>query len=828
MSTDTPTIRVFLSYSWDDDAHKQRVLELAQRLRADGLDAWLDRFTPFPAQGWARWMSEEIAQARFVIVVATEKYAQRFSGAAPQGTGLGAKWEGAIITQKLYEAESRNEKFLPGIFSEADKTHIPEPLRPYSYFRLDTDEGYTALYRLLTGQPEIVAAPLGSVRSLPPANPAPKLPPLPSREVHNHAAIHANLPLLPYGFFGREEELKKVLGALAPEARTWGALIDGPGGIGKTALAIRAAEESDSGQFQRIIFLSAKKSELTSAGEKPLINFIVPSYLEMLSELARQLDRADLTQTTPEARPAALQLALQQTHTLLIFDNLESLTPWDRDNLFDFLAHLPPCCKAIVTSRRRDDIDARVVRLGKLGQPAALSLIGKLAENRPLLQRAGEPERIALYENTGGNPLIIRWVAGQLGRGRCRTIADALGLLKEAPEGEAALEFIFGDLAETFTESETKALAALSHFTELVELKFIAELAALGMTATKTALEDLKDRALVNSNEEQTRFILTPLVAEFLRRARPEAVGQTATRLCDRVYALVVENGYREYERFPVLEAAWPQIKAALPRFLEGENARLQTVCAALKLFLDFSGRWDEWLSLSLQAEEKAVAAKDFDSAGWRAYEAGYSHYLRVQSTEVLACAARAEHHWQEAKADARERVAAITLRGNGHHLAKNYPAAIAAFQKAVGLSRGLSPQSRNLAIGLNWLAGAQQGAGKSDEAETNYREALRIAKVIGYTEGVTTYTGNLANLALARSDWAGAEALAREALDMAEELGRKELIAANCALLAKALARQGRKADVLPLAQRAVDLFTQLRSPDLARARKTLQECQS
>ena len=40
-------------------------------------------------------------------------------------------------------------------------------------------------------------------------------------------------------------------------------------------------------------------------------------------------------------------------------------------------------------------------------------------------------------------------------------------------------------------------------------------------------------------------------------------------------------------------------------------------------VFLEFHGRWDEWLSLNQQAEAKAVAAGDHDNAGWRAYQAG-------------------------------------------------------------------------------------------------------------------------------------------------------------------------------------------------------------
>jgi serine kinase of HPr protein (carbohydrate metabolism regulator) len=45
-------------------------------------------------------------------------------------------------------------------------------------------------------------------------------------------------------FVGREKELEIIKSALSPDSRTWGALIDGPGGIGKTALAINAAHKA--------------------------------------------------------------------------------------------------------------------------------------------------------------------------------------------------------------------------------------------------------------------------------------------------------------------------------------------------------------------------------------------------------------------------------------------------------------------------------------------------------------------------------------------------------------------------------------------------------
>ena len=128
---------------------------------------------------------------------------------------------------------------------------------------------------------------------------------------------------------------------------------------------------------------------------------------------------------------------------------------------------------------------------------------------------------------------------------------------------------------------------------------------------------------------------------------------------------------------------------------MQGENERLQHVYNALRTFLDFSGRWDEQLALVQQAEEKALATGDIYNAGWRAYDAGWIYYLRGQAPEVLAYAARGAGHWEKApQAGAREKAVAIRLRGLGHQLEKNYPAAIEAYQESLTLWRAIAPES--------------------------------------------------------------------------------------------------------------------------------------
>lgn len=101
--TDAPP-KVFISYSHDTVAHQERVLDLADRLRADGIDAEIDQYNDSPPEGWPRWCESQIEAADVVLMVCTETYHRRVRGEEERGKGLGVVWEAAIIRQLLYDA----------------------------------------------------------------------------------------------------------------------------------------------------------------------------------------------------------------------------------------------------------------------------------------------------------------------------------------------------------------------------------------------------------------------------------------------------------------------------------------------------------------------------------------------------------------------------------------------------------------------------------------------------------------------------------------------------------------------------------------------------
>jgi hypothetical protein len=159
--------KVFISYSHDTPRHQERVLDLADRLRADGIDAEVDQYNAAPPEGWPLWCERQIAAADFVLMVCTETYHRRVRGDEDRGTGLGVVWEARIIRQLLYDAGAVSDKFVPVLFSDASSEQIPTPIKGWTRYVVDTEDGYEDLYRRLTGQPRLLRPALGKIRPMP-------------------------------------------------------------------------------------------------------------------------------------------------------------------------------------------------------------------------------------------------------------------------------------------------------------------------------------------------------------------------------------------------------------------------------------------------------------------------------------------------------------------------------------------------------------------------------------------------------------------------------------------------------------------------------------
>lgn len=163
---------VFISYSWDTEEHKKKILELADKLRSDdGIDCILDAYVMgTPQEGWPRWMEKQIENSKFTIIICTERYLARWKGEETKGVGKGVKFESLLTSNMLSYDDSLNKKIIPVIIKNEDDKFIPLPLKGASFYSIENKEGYDNLVRYITGQPLVQKPILGVKRELPPVN----------------------------------------------------------------------------------------------------------------------------------------------------------------------------------------------------------------------------------------------------------------------------------------------------------------------------------------------------------------------------------------------------------------------------------------------------------------------------------------------------------------------------------------------------------------------------------------------------------------------------------------------------------------------------------
>jgi hypothetical protein len=131
--------KAFISYSHDTLEHKKWVLELATRLRNNGIDAILDQFELQPGDDVPHFMEKHLASANKILMICTEKYVEK----ANQGQG-GVGYEKMIITSNLMKSIDEN-KIIP-IIKQIGTTIVPTFLKSKLYINFSKNDDYEFSY----------------------------------------------------------------------------------------------------------------------------------------------------------------------------------------------------------------------------------------------------------------------------------------------------------------------------------------------------------------------------------------------------------------------------------------------------------------------------------------------------------------------------------------------------------------------------------------------------------------------------------------------------------------------------------------------------------
>jgi tetratricopeptide (TPR) repeat protein len=414
--------KAFISYSWDDDAHKDWVKQLATRLRKDGVEITLDRWHSAPGDQIPLFMERAVRENSFVIAICTPKFKER-SDERQGGVG----YEGDIMTAYALRGTD-GKKFIPVLRRGSWDEAAPTWLLGRAFVDLSNDPYSESEYA------ELLQTLLGTREK------APRV-----------GALQSNVPARPeVGFFGRKRELWNIERWFADRACR--ITITGFGGQGKTALAQEAARWlTRTKMFEAAVFVDYSRVQAADALSVAVSNI-----------------GSVLGQSLLDAKAAGE--ALKQTATLVVLDNLEAVAAEPLCELLDAAKGWSEAgaSRVLLTTRTPDFghpdyrvegtlVHRRIVLdgLGNKKTPDdALEWFAELSKLPPA-PTEDTPDRealIDLFDKVRFHPLSIRTLAAQL---KTRRPADLGARLEQLLAGSAS-----GSPAAAATEATLPELVA--------------------------------------------------------------------------------------------------------------------------------------------------------------------------------------------------------------------------------------------------------------------------------------------------------------------------------------------------------------------------------
>ncbi len=617
--------------------------------------------------------------------------------------------------------------------------------------------------------------------------------------------------------------------------------MDGIGGIGKTALAIEAAHRAqDTSLFDAFVFVTAKQNILAPSGIRELAP-AARTLDDFLNETARVLGQIGIPKLSSDKKRRALLEALRATRALLIYDNLETLSKEEQEQMADFLRELPQACKAIITSRRRGGEGAVWLRVEKLDWDAARGIIeNEMARDAGLATklRRAESRWQELYDETNGSPLALVHTLGLMRVRTALTFDGALEMLRGNRDADLQ-QFIFQEARKELTTNDKTALGALSFFVPSATFEAWMQVANLSRNALETTIDRLSALSLVDVLAGEERYALHPLTRAFVRDellADANVARETGMRFGRYWVDFVHQYGSRSrnYPTFNLVEAEWANIDATIGWLLESvtfKTGMIEDDVAAqiyvrlareLERFLRFSERWDEHIRINEQAYEIACILSSWRDAGWCARATAWTYYYRAQIEDATRWAKKCEAAWARG-GNANEKTVAMKLLGTLAKQRKDYSDAERLFKQVLEIRRNLR-DDKGIAIIHTDLGELAQEQGKFDEAERYYLEGLKWAQKKQDKPRQSSRMATLGQLALERERFDGARKWFEQALVLAQEIGRQDEIARIKKGLARVHEAEGRADLALPLAQSALKIYERMQHKDLAAARELVE----
>jgi len=605
-----------------------------------------------------------------------------------------------------------------------------------------------------------------------------------------------NLPVPATPFLGREAELAKI-GTLLARGDARLLTLTGPGGTGKTRLALQAAADA--------------------ADAFPGGVWWVP--------LAALRDPGLVLESAAQALGASGGLAehIGDKRLLLLLDNFEHLT--------EAAAGLAPLLSAcphltlLVTSREPLHLAGEHEHAVDPLHPAEaveLFLTRAVAAKRDF---AANGEVAAICERLDHLPLAIELAAARVKVLSPAALLERLeqrlpmlaGGSRDAPERQRTLRATIAWSHELLTADEQRLFARLAVFRGGATLEAAEVLAE----ADLDTLQSLVDKSLVRVRPESGRFWMLETIREFALE-QLEASGEANTlRQRHAAHYLAMAEGSEprvhadDIDALERLDADHDNLRAALDRFeASGDAAGYQRMAGAL---------WRFWYLRShlLEGRRRLEAAASAD-AGPTPARAKVLHGASVMAINLAD--ERASRHWAEQALELEETlgnrwgVAYATMMignalGQGRGEERDLPNALEHHTTAARLFREIGDRHYELISRSNmaWITG---DLGDREAERRLHEENLVIAREIGNT-GIEAEALAQLSMMLLREEGALDEAMemAMEAISIDHRRRMDLNTATQLGRLASVLVRRGEPHRAAVLVAASQSLTAQLGS---------------
>jgi non-specific serine/threonine protein kinase len=604
------------------------------------------------------------------------------------------------------------------------------------------------------------------------------------------AAMPGNLPIAPTSFIGRAPDLA-TLARLLAGARLL--TLTGPGGIGKTRLALELARVA-ADDFPDGMWLV----ELAALADPALVARAVATVLGV----AEQADRPLIDTLT--SRLAGQRL-------LLVLDNCEHLIDASAA-LADALLRRCPDVRLLATSREPLTIGGEIVwRVPPLTLPdergtvdmahlcqaeAARLFIERAMAVRPDFQVTATTAAVAVADicrRLDGLPLAIELAAARVSLLPVDHIADrlddALRLLtsgsRTAPLHHRTLRATLDWSYALLTETERVLLRRLAVFAGGWTLA-AAEAVAAGEGIAPADVLDLlgqvahKSLVQVEQRDGEARYRLLETVRQYAAERLAEAGEEAPVRDRHSAWCLALAE-----QAEPALHTAEQLVWQAR---LEAEHDNLR---AALAWCLDHAADrglalagwlWPYWRGRAHYSEGRRWLERLLDRAPsptqWRARALLGTGQLAYEQGDLTTAHARLADSLTLSRALAETRLVVRALRylAPVHIQIGDLGRARAVVEEGLALGRTLDEQA-DLAAILIILGRIEKRGGTFQRARAVLEEGLALARLVGDRWLISDALGWLGTIAHEQGDYQRARALTDEALAVAEEAGATFLV---------------------------------------------------